>query len=77
MYGSLHMIQSAKNVEKYQATGTSRNLNKEQCGRPKAGRSAANIQVVRNHLQQKQQQVRELNPVKMDKIGPRVMWVNE
>lgn len=42
-----------KNVNKYKATGTSRNLNKEASGRRRTGRSAANIQAVRNVLDQR------------------------
>ena len=41
-----------KNVRKYQATGTSRNLNSEGSGRPRSGRSPANIQVVDDLLQE-------------------------
>lgn len=40
------------NVRKYDQTGTSRNLNKERSGRPRTGRSAANIEAVRNRLEQ-------------------------
>ena len=43
-----------KNVEKYERTGTSRNLNKERCGRPRTGRSAANIQAVSDLLQEEE-----------------------
>ena len=41
-----------KNVNKYEATGTSRNLNKEGSGLRRTGRSAANIAAVRNLLGQ-------------------------
>lgn len=44
-----------KNVRKYQATGTSLNLNKERSGRPRTGRSAANIQAVRDVLEEQQE----------------------
>lgn len=40
-----------KNVQKYQATGTSRNLNKKRSGRRRTGRSVANVQAVQDALQ--------------------------
>lgn len=40
------------NVRKFSRTGTVRNIHKERCGRRRTGRSAANINVVRNVLQQ-------------------------
>ena len=41
-----------KNVRKYQATGTSRKLKSERSGRPRSGRSPANIQAVDDLLQE-------------------------
>ena len=43
------------NVRKFQATGTSHNLNKGNSGRPRTGRSAQNIKAVQYALQQQQQ----------------------
>lgn len=43
------------NVHKYEATGTSLNLNRGHSGRPRTGRSAENIQAVQNALQQQHQ----------------------
>lgn len=41
-----------KNVQKYRMSGTSRNLNKERSGRRRTARTAANIEAVRNHLEE-------------------------
>jgi len=40
-----------KNVRKYKATGTSKNLHKERCGRKRTGRSEENIAAVSHLLQ--------------------------
>lgn len=43
------------NVYKYEATGTSLNLNRGRSGRPRTARSVANVQAVQNALQRQWQ----------------------
>ena len=40
-----------KNVQKFLRYGTTKNLHKDRCGRPRTARTAANTQAVQNELQ--------------------------
>ena len=45
-----HTQKNCKNVQKYEQHGTSRNLNKEECGWRRTGRSQQNIQMVQDAI---------------------------